>query len=88
MDINTKKGAIYMKKLLKLTKGNRLLYFTAIISIAVATFIAMLEPMVIKITIDSVIGNKPMDVPAPIEKLVHATRWQQMYFREIYGYVL
>ncbi|MBU3191442.1 ABC transporter ATP-binding protein/permease [Clostridium bowmanii] len=59
-----------MKKLLKLTKGNRLLYFTAILSIAAATFIAMLEPMIIKITIDSVIGNKPLDVPVPIEKLV------------------
>ena len=59
-----------MNKLLKLTKGNRSLYITAILSIAVATFIAMLEPMVIKVTIDSVIGNKPMDVPAPIQKLV------------------
>ena len=59
-----------MRKLLKLTKGNRLLYITAIFAIAVATFIAMLEPMVIKVTIDSVIGNKPIDVAAPIEKLV------------------
>jgi ATP-binding cassette subfamily B protein len=59
-----------MEKLLKLTKGNRLLYMTAILSIAVATFIAMLEPMVIKLTIDSVIGNKPMDILEPIEKLV------------------
>ncbi|MGH4140790.1 ABC transporter ATP-binding protein [Clostridium sp.] len=59
-----------MKKLLKLTVGNRLLYFTAILSIAAATFIAMLEPMIIKITIDSVIGNKPLDVPVPIERLV------------------
>jgi len=59
-----------MKKLLKLTKGNRLLYTAAILSIAVATFIAMLEPMIIKLTIDSVIGNKPLDVPVAIEKLV------------------
>ena len=59
-----------MNKLLKLTKGNRLLYTAAILSIAAATFIAMLEPMIIKVTIDSVIGNKPLDVPAPIEKLV------------------
>ena len=59
-----------MKKLLNLTKGNRALYITAILSVAVATFIAMLEPMVIKVTIDSVIGNKPMDVPAAMQKLV------------------
>lgn len=37
-----------MKKLIALTKGNRLLYIIAILSIAVATFIAMLEPMVIR----------------------------------------
>jgi len=59
-----------MTKLLELTKGNRLLYTAAILSIAVATFIAMLEPMVIKVTIDSIIGNKPMDVIASVQKLV------------------
>lgn len=59
-----------MKKLLELTKGNRLLYMTAIVAIAAATFIAMLEPMIIKVTIDSVIGNKPIEAPALIEKLI------------------
>ena len=59
-----------MKKLLNLTKGNRLLYIIAMLSIAVATFIAMLEPMVIKVTIDSIIGNKQMDVPLAMQKMV------------------
>ncbi|MBU3112878.1 ABC transporter ATP-binding protein [Clostridium lacusfryxellense] len=59
-----------MNKLLNLTRGNRSLYITAILSVAAATFIAMLEPMVIKVTIDSVIGNKPMDVPLAMQKLV------------------
>ena len=61
-----------MKKLLRLTKGNRALYITAILSIAVATFIAMLEPLIIKITIDSIIGNKPMDAPLPMLKLIRS----------------
>lgn len=73
-----------MKKLLKLTKGNRLLYFTAILSIAAATFIAMLEPMIIKVTIDSVIGNKPLDVPAPIEKLVMMVGGTTVLFRNLW----
>lgn len=73
-----------MKKLLKLTKGNRLLYFTAILSIAAATFIAMLEPMIIKITIDSIIGNKPMDVPAPIEKMVMLLGGKEVLFRNLW----
>ena len=73
-----------MKKLLKLTKGNRWLYMTAIISIAAATFIAMLEPMIIKVTIDSVIGNKPLDVPAPIEKLVILVGGTTVLFRNLW----
>lgn len=60
-----------MKKLLELTKGSRLLYVFAILSVGVATYISMLEPMVIKITIDSVIGNEPMSLPSFLEKLVN-----------------
>ena len=55
-----------MKKLLELTKGCVGLYVIAVISIGVASFIAMLEPMVIKITIDSIIGNKPMEANAVV----------------------
>ena len=73
-----------MKKLLKLTKGNRLLYITAILSIAVATFIAMMEPMVMKLTIDSIIGNKPMDIPAPMEKLVFLVGGKEVLFRNLW----
>ena len=73
-----------MKKLLKLTKGNRLLYMTAIISIAAATFIAMLEPMIIKVTIDSVIGNKPLDVPVPIERFVMLLGGTSVLFKNLW----
>lgn len=59
-----------MKKLLKLVKGNRLLYVAAIVSIAMSTFLAMLEPMVIKTTIDSIIGNTPLNVSPFIEKII------------------
>jgi ATP-binding cassette subfamily B protein len=73
-----------MKKLLKLTKGNRLLYIAAILSIAAATFVAMVEPMVMKVTIDSVIGNKPLDVPVPIEKLVQLVGGTTVLFRNLW----
>ncbi|GCD11527.1 ABC transporter ATP-binding protein [Clostridium tagluense] len=78
------KEGIYIKKLLSLTKGNRLLYFAAILSIAAATFIAMLEPMIIKVTIDSVIGNKPLDVPKAIEKLVMMVGGTRVLFRNLW----
>lgn len=52
-----------LKKLFKLIKGNRLLYLMAVLSIAAATFLAMIGPKIIGITIDSIIGNKPLDAP-------------------------
>ncbi|MBU3203872.1 ABC transporter ATP-binding protein/permease [Clostridium algidicarnis] len=66
----TIQGGINLKKLLKLVKGNRLLYVAAIASIAISTFIAMLEPMVIKTTIDSIIGNTPLNASPFIEKII------------------
>lgn len=79
-----KGGQKIMKKLLKLTKGNRLLYITAIISIAVATFVAMIEPMIIRVTIDSIIGNEPMDVPGPIENIIMAVGGKEVLWRNIW----
>lgn len=73
-----------MKKLLKLTRGNRLLYMAAILSIAAATFVAMVEPMVMKVTIDSIIGGKALDVPAPIEKLVLLVGGTKVLWRNLW----
>ncbi|MCB2339410.1 ABC transporter ATP-binding protein [Clostridium estertheticum] len=73
-----------MKKLINLTKGNRVLYIVAIISIAAATFIAMLEPLIIKITIDSVIGNKPMDVIKPLQKIIMAVGGKEVLITNLW----
>ncbi|WBW96355.1 ABC transporter ATP-binding protein [Oceanirhabdus sp. W0125-5] len=73
-----------MKKLLKLTKGNRLLYITAILSIAVATFVSMIQPMVIKVTIDSVIGDKPIDAPVAIINLIARVGGKEVLTRNIW----
>jgi len=62
-----------MKKLQllwKLMKGNRLLYFGAVISIGIATLFTFLSPLVIRLTIDSIIGNSPMAVPSWIGELI------------------
>lgn len=73
-----------MKKLLKLIKGNRLLYIAAIVAIAISTFLAMLEPMVIKTTIDSIIGNKPIDAPAFIERLIKMAGGKEVLGRNLW----
>lgn len=52
-----------LKLLLSFMKGTMAAYASAIILIFVSTAIAMLNPLVIKITIDSILGDVPMQLP-------------------------
>lgn len=52
-----------LKKLWDLMEGFRMLYIGAIISIGLATFFSLLTPLVISTTIDSIIGDKPLNIP-------------------------
>ncbi len=60
------------KLLMKSMKGNKLLYVGAILSVAFATAFTLAGPLVISFSIDSVIGNKSMDLPIWIEKVVNS----------------
>lgn len=54
-----------MKKLnllWQLMKGNRLLYSAAILSVGIATLMSVVVPLVVKTTIDSIIGDKVVEV--------------------------
>ena len=73
-----------MKKIIQLTKGNRLLYFAAIASIGIASFIAMIEPMVIRVTIDSIIQNNPLQLPKSIMKLVQLVGGREVLWGNIW----
>ncbi len=50
--------------------GNRMLYLGAILSVGLAAFFTLLGPLVIRTTIDSIIGTDPMDVPSWVESAV------------------
>ena len=52
-------------------KGNRLIYMGAIISIGIATLLNVLNPLIIKTTIDSIIGNTPLEDAGTITSLVN-----------------
>jgi len=52
-----------LKLLLKFMKGNRFMYLGAVVAIGIATCFEMIVPLVLRVTIDSVIGSKPMEVP-------------------------
>ena len=59
-----------VKKLLHYMKGNRTLYVLAIVSIAAETALWLAQPLVIRYTVDSVIGGRPMEGPAVLVRLV------------------
>jgi ATP-binding cassette subfamily B protein len=57
----TKKLPLRQLKLLwQFMQGNRMLYLGAILSIGFATAFALIGPLVLRTTIDSIIGEKPM----------------------------
>lgn len=51
-------------------KGNRALYSASVASMGLATLFSLSGPLVIRATIDSVIGHKPLAAPAAIRHLV------------------
>lgn len=62
-----------MKKpaiLCKFMKGYRLLYLGAVVSIGLATMFSIVTPLVIRIIIDSIIGDKPLEAPGWVLSLV------------------
>lgn len=44
-------------------RGRRLLYITAILSTALAALFSLVNPIVLQISIDSIIGDKPLNIP-------------------------
>ncbi|MBS3741531.1 MAG: ABC transporter ATP-binding protein [Candidatus Cloacimonetes bacterium] len=59
-----------IKLLWKFLKGSRTLYVLAIVAIALATIFSLLIPLITRFTIDSVIGNKPIELPTFIENAI------------------
>lgn len=59
-----------LRLLWDLLKGSRTLYILAIFSVGMATLFSFTSPFVLRTTIDSVIGRKPLDLPLWIVHLV------------------
>lgn len=60
-----------LKLLWKFMKGNRLIYVGAILAIGLDTLFSIVSPLVLKFTIDSIIGTKPMEAPGWIINVVN-----------------
>lgn len=61
-----------LKLLWKFMKGNKLLYLASILSIGIATLASIINPLVLKISIDSVIGDNPIDAPNIIVNMINS----------------
>jgi ATP-binding cassette subfamily B protein len=51
-----------IKLIWKYMRGRRFLYLMSVLSIGVAAFIQFLWPLVLRITIDSIIGDQPLEI--------------------------
>lgn len=62
-----------MKRLLllwKFMKGYRLLYTGSVLAIGLATLFSTIIPLVIRTTIDSIIGDKPLEIPEQVKAFI------------------
>ena len=57
-------------ELFSFIKGNKILYIGAILAVALATVFSYAIPQVIRITIDSIIGNNPLQTPFWIDNII------------------
>ncbi|WP_035571178.1 ABC transporter ATP-binding protein [Halonatronum saccharophilum] len=58
------------KLLFSFMKGSRLLYLGAILSVAVAAFLSIINPLVLRFSIDNIIGGEPFEGPRVIVSIL------------------
>jgi ATP-binding cassette subfamily B protein len=58
------------KLLIKLMRGNRLLYFGSIIFVGLATLLSLVSPLIMRFTLDNVIYGRSMELPAFLDRIV------------------
>ncbi len=65
-------------------RGNRALYIGAIMSIGLATMFSFISPLVLRVTIDSIIGGRPMEVPMWMQNLISYLGGETVLSRNIW----
>lgn len=66
-------------------EGKRLLYIGAIISIAIATLFQIINPLVVRITIDSIIGDEPFELPSWLISFIPDLSIESNLFRTLFA---
>ena len=73
-----------LELLWKFMEGSRLLYIGAVLSIALAALFTLASPLVIKVTVDSIIGDKALDAPFWIEYLINIAGGKSVLVKSIW----
>ena len=50
--------------------GYRLTYGAAVVAVAISTIAAYAVPLIVRLTIDSVLGDKPIDLPPFVARMI------------------
>ena len=62
-----------LKLLFRYMRGNRLLYSGAILCVGISAVISMIPTLIVRFTVDSVIGDQPAELPQMLQSLVYRT---------------
>jgi ATP-binding cassette subfamily B protein len=73
-----------LKLLASYMKGNRMLYVGSILSIGLATIISMVTPLIVRFTVDSVIGSEAAVLPLWIENIIQSFGGMEVLKRNIW----
>jgi ATP-binding cassette subfamily B protein len=65
-------------------KGNIITFIIALLSISISSLFSTLMPVVIKITIDSIIGNKPFGLPSWVIGLVERIGGKSVLYKNLW----
>jgi len=66
-------------------QGHRLLYISAIIALGLATIFSLMSPLVIKTTIDSIIGDKPfLNLPDWLLNMIESTSGRSYFAQNLW----
>ena len=73
-----------IRALFRLLGRNRAMYIASVVSMALATCFSLAGPLVIRATIDSLIGDKPLAAPGWILSLVAALGGTSLLARNLW----
>lgn len=73
-----------LKLLLKFMKGNSFIYIAAIVAISISSIFGTIIPLVIRTTIDSVIGDRPASLPFGLAALFEKTGGREYFSSKLW----